>query len=251
MRESGVGDGDRVLPRAQPGACRRDASRRSPRPAAEPAALSQSADADNAAPTPDPRPPNLDTTRTIPRRRRQAPRRLHRTRSRRSTAADQVELLTFVIAGEQYAVSIEHIVEIVTPRAGHAHSECRSRRSSGSCRCAGRSSPSSTSASKLRPSAAAPEAATRASSSSSVDGETLGFEVDRVLRVVKIGPRRRRAAPRRPRQRAERSHPRRLPPRECVDDPPRFGQATRPDLRSWNSPASNVARDFARRSPSR
>jgi len=30
--------------------------------------------------------------------------------------ADQVELLTFVIAGEQYAVDIERIVEIVTPK---------------------------------------------------------------------------------------------------------------------------------------
>jgi purine-binding chemotaxis protein CheW len=30
--------------------------------------------------------------------------------------ADQLELLTFVIAGEQYAVDIERIVEIVTPR---------------------------------------------------------------------------------------------------------------------------------------
>src|SRR5437763_1729562 len=28
----------------------------------------------------------------------------------------QLELLTFVLAGEQYAVDIEHIVEIVTPR---------------------------------------------------------------------------------------------------------------------------------------
>ncbi|HEX8616849.1 MAG TPA: chemotaxis protein CheW, partial [Thermoanaerobaculia bacterium] len=33
------------------------------------------------------------------------------------TAHDQLELLTFVIAKEHYAVDIEHIVEIVTPRA--------------------------------------------------------------------------------------------------------------------------------------
>jgi purine-binding chemotaxis protein CheW len=32
-------------------------------------------------------------------------------------SADQLELLTFIIAGEQYAVDIERIVEIVTPRA--------------------------------------------------------------------------------------------------------------------------------------
>jgi purine-binding chemotaxis protein CheW len=34
-----------------------------------------------------------------------------------STTQNQLELLTFVIAGEQYAVDIERIVEIVTPRA--------------------------------------------------------------------------------------------------------------------------------------
>ena len=33
------------------------------------------------------------------------------------TSENQLELLTFVIAGEQYAVDIERIVEIVTPRA--------------------------------------------------------------------------------------------------------------------------------------
>jgi purine-binding chemotaxis protein CheW len=33
-----------------------------------------------------------------------------------TTSADQVELLTFTIAGEQYAVSIDHLVEIITPR---------------------------------------------------------------------------------------------------------------------------------------
>jgi len=34
-----------------------------------------------------------------------------------ATAETQLELLTFIIAGEQYAVDIERIVEIVTPRA--------------------------------------------------------------------------------------------------------------------------------------
>src|SRR5882762_626601 len=33
-----------------------------------------------------------------------------------TSSADQVELLSFLIAGEQYAVSIDHLVEIVTPR---------------------------------------------------------------------------------------------------------------------------------------
>jgi purine-binding chemotaxis protein CheW len=39
------------------------------------------------------------------------------TKSDEATAESQLELLTFVIAGEQYAVDIERIVEIVTPRA--------------------------------------------------------------------------------------------------------------------------------------
>jgi purine-binding chemotaxis protein CheW len=37
-------------------------------------------------------------------------------RDTETTSADQVELLTFMIAGEQYAVSIDHLVEIITPR---------------------------------------------------------------------------------------------------------------------------------------
>lgn len=37
-------------------------------------------------------------------------------RAEEETAHDQLELLTFTIAGEQYAVDIERIVEIVTPR---------------------------------------------------------------------------------------------------------------------------------------
>jgi purine-binding chemotaxis protein CheW len=38
-------------------------------------------------------------------------------KSDEATSESQLELLTFVIAGEQYAVDIERIVEIVTPRA--------------------------------------------------------------------------------------------------------------------------------------
>ena len=45
-------------------------------------------------------------------------RRAFETTKTEETATDtQLELLTFVIAGEQYAVDIERIVEIVTPRA--------------------------------------------------------------------------------------------------------------------------------------
>jgi len=39
------------------------------------------------------------------------------TKSDEATPENQLELLTFIIAGEQYAVDIERIVEIVTPRA--------------------------------------------------------------------------------------------------------------------------------------
>lgn len=38
-------------------------------------------------------------------------------KSEDATSENQLELLTFIIAGEQYAVDIERIVEIVTPRA--------------------------------------------------------------------------------------------------------------------------------------
>jgi purine-binding chemotaxis protein CheW len=38
-------------------------------------------------------------------------------KSDEATSETQLELLTFIIAGEQYAVDIERIVEIVTPRA--------------------------------------------------------------------------------------------------------------------------------------
>ncbi|HEV7424924.1 MAG TPA: chemotaxis protein CheW [Thermoanaerobaculia bacterium] len=37
-------------------------------------------------------------------------------RETETTSADQVELLTFMISGEQYAVSIDHLVEIIRPR---------------------------------------------------------------------------------------------------------------------------------------
>ncbi|MDP9194254.1 MAG: chemotaxis protein CheW [Acidobacteriota bacterium] len=44
-------------------------------------------------------------------------RRAFETGKSNEAAESQLELLTFVIAGEQYAVDIERIVEIVTPRA--------------------------------------------------------------------------------------------------------------------------------------
>jgi purine-binding chemotaxis protein CheW len=101
------------------------------------------------------------------------------------TAADDVtELLTFVIAGENYAVAIENIVEIVTPRPV-------TRIPNADESIVGIISLRGTIVTlldvrrKLRhPPAAAAGADTRVVVLEH-QGETVGFEVDRVLRVVK------------------------------------------------------------------
>jgi purine-binding chemotaxis protein CheW len=74
----------------------------------EPAAVS---------PTPDTRPPT-PTTDKLEKFKATAGQRREGffERELETTSADQVELLTFIIAGEQYAVSIDHLVEIITPR---------------------------------------------------------------------------------------------------------------------------------------
>ncbi|HKS25993.1 MAG TPA: chemotaxis protein CheW [Thermoanaerobaculia bacterium] len=100
----------------------------------------------------------------------------------------QRELLTFVLAGEHYALDIEHIVEIVTPRSitrvpnaeegivgiislrGTIVTVVDARR-------------------KLRhPPSKNGDHADRRIIVLEKGGETLGFEVDRVLRVVKTDP---------------------------------------------------------------
>jgi purine-binding chemotaxis protein CheW len=101
--------------------------------------------------------------------------------------SSRVELLTFVIAGEQYAVDIERIVEIVTPRPvtrvpnadpsivgivslrGTIVTLVDVRRKLG------------------HPSAGAPDGETRIVVVD-LTGEMIGFIVDRVLRVVKTSP---------------------------------------------------------------
>ena len=101
------------------------------------------------------------------------------------TAADDVtELLTFVIAGENYAVAIENIVEIVTPRPV-------TRIPNADESIVGIISLRGTIVTlldvrrKLRhPPSAAAGAETRVVVLEH-QGETVGFEVDRVLRVVK------------------------------------------------------------------
>jgi purine-binding chemotaxis protein CheW len=72
---------------------------------------------DAVSPTPDSRPPTpasnkLDQFKATAGQRREG----FFEREDETASAEQVELLTFVIAGEQYAVSIEHLVEIIKPR---------------------------------------------------------------------------------------------------------------------------------------
>ena len=105
-----------------------------------------------------------------------------------TTTSEQLELLTFILAGEQYAVDIEHLVEIVTPRAitrvpnadegivgilslrGTIVTVVDARR-------------------KLRhPPSKNGDHPDRRIIVVEKGGETLGFEVDRVLRVVKTDP---------------------------------------------------------------
>jgi purine-binding chemotaxis protein CheW len=105
-------------------------------------------------------------------------------REAETTSADQVELLTFVIAGEQYAVSIEHLVEIITPRAA-------TQVPNADPTIVGIISLRGTMVTvidvrrKLRhpPGAGGNDARVIVVERA---GEILGFEVDRVLRVLKV-----------------------------------------------------------------
>jgi len=100
------------------------------------------------------------------------------------TSADQVELLTFIIAGEQYAVSIEHLVEIITPREA-------TQVPNADPTIVGIISLRGTMVTvidvrrKLRhpPAAGGNDARVIVVERA---GEILGFEVDRVLRVLKV-----------------------------------------------------------------
>ena len=100
------------------------------------------------------------------------------------TTAAQLELLTFVIAGEQYAVDIERIVEIVTPRP-------QTRIPNADPSVLGIISLRGTIVTlvdvrrKLRHAAAASEDAETRIVVVDYHNEMIGFVVDRVLRVVK------------------------------------------------------------------
>jgi purine-binding chemotaxis protein CheW len=100
------------------------------------------------------------------------------------TSADAIELLTFVIAGEHYAVAIDNIVEIVTPRPV-------TRIPNAAASIVGIISLRGTIVTlldvrgKLRHPPAAAAAEDRRIIVVEHRGETVGFEVDKVLRVVK------------------------------------------------------------------
>ncbi|HEX9983187.1 MAG TPA: chemotaxis protein CheW [Thermoanaerobaculia bacterium] len=101
-----------------------------------------------------------------------------------TTVQELLELLTFVIAGEHYAVDIEHIVEIVTPRpvtripnADESVVGIMSLRGTIVTLVDVRR--------KLRHTAAVKEGPDARVVVVEQKGETVGFAVDRVLRVVK------------------------------------------------------------------
>jgi purine-binding chemotaxis protein CheW len=139
----------------------------------------------SAPPTPHPPPPTpssnkLDHFKATAGQRREG----LAERETETTSADQVELLTFIIAGEQYAVSIEHLVEIITPRAA-------TQVPNADPTIVGIISLRGTMVTvidvrrKLRhpPAAGGNDARVIVVERS---GEILGFEVDRVLRVLKV-----------------------------------------------------------------
>ena len=105
-----------------------------------------------------------------------------------AASAEQLELLTFVLAGEHYAVDIERIVEIVTPRS-------ITRVPNAEEAIVGIISLRGTIVTvvdvrrKLRhPPSENGDHPDRRIIVVEKGGETLGFEVDRVLRVIKAEP---------------------------------------------------------------
>src|SRR5437870_6523268 len=103
-----------------------------------------------------------------------------------ATTAEQLEVLTFVISGEHYAVDIERIVEIVTPRP-------ITRVPNADMAIVGIISLRGTIVtllnvrSRLRHRGEETQSADKRIIVIEHHSEPVGFEVDRVLRVVKIG----------------------------------------------------------------
>jgi purine-binding chemotaxis protein CheW len=159
--------------------------------AVDPSTLSQSAPPtiEQPAPTPDTRQPTPDNSSEtkLARFREEAGRKRDGfiEEEAASNAGDQVELLTFVLAGEQYAVSIDHIVEIVTPRPT-THIPNADRSIVGIMSLRG----TIVTVVDVRQKLGHPPRPGSSDTRTIVaerNGETLGFEVDRVLRVLKVG----------------------------------------------------------------
>ncbi len=135
------------------------------------------------APTPDPPPPTSDKLERF--KQQAGKRREGLVRPVQEAAAgEQIEVLTFTMGEEQYAVGIEHIVEIVTPRAV-ARVPNADPSIVGIISLRGTIVTVIDVRGKLRH----PTADGGPDSRIIVvegDGETLGFQVDRVLRVVRI-----------------------------------------------------------------
>ena len=101
-----------------------------------------------------------------------------------ASAAQQLEMLTFALAGEQYAVAIEHILQIVTPRP-------TTRVPNADPSVVGIISLRGLIVTVVDVRARLRHPPARAGAGVRIivverGGETLGFEVDHVLRVVKV-----------------------------------------------------------------
>jgi len=189
-RESGVGSGeseqdsasDAVTTAAAP---KTRESQKKQAAASRKAVVEEQPESTAAAPTPHTPPPTLSSPKLEQFKSTAGQRREgFIERDSVTTSADQVELLTFIIAGEQYAVSIEHLVEIITPREA-------TQVPNADPSIVGIISLRGTMVTvidvrrKLRhpPAAGGNDARVIVVERA---GEILGFEVDRVLRVLKV-----------------------------------------------------------------
>jgi purine-binding chemotaxis protein CheW len=139
---------------------------------------------DNRQPTTD-RPAPLDTIKLDQFKQTAGKRRAGFVEQEAETSSgDQVELLSFLIAGEQYAVSIDHLVEIVTPRSATLVPNADPT-IVGIISLRGTIVTVIDVRRKLRHPPGRRGNDTRIIVAER-GGETLGFEVDRVLRVLKV-----------------------------------------------------------------
>ena len=102
-----------------------------------------------------------------------------------AAAASEIEVLTFTLAGEQYAVNIEHIIEIVRPRAATRVPNAGAN-VIGIMSLRGLIVTIVDVRAKLRHPPASDGGTEARIIVVEHGGETLGFQVDRVLRVVKL-----------------------------------------------------------------